>query len=306
MAAGGQLQISIVEGRNLRPKPGSVADPFISLELGGNKVETDPKPGQVAPKWLKDVKLPLNPADAASSDLLVSAGDGAKRGDAPFGTAKIPVGEVAGGSTMVKWYELKDAAGNSVGEVCLVLRFVKAPLSSPVAAPNGSAVPPAAPEGGIPKGAEPPKVVADPEAGAKVDDKPPPAAVDASDKLPESSGAGDGTGGGSNWAANGTNVILSVGGAILAAALASLLFAGGKRKAKGQEYEVRPAERKTKAEEYVAPPATKAQEYVVQKGDTFCSIAGCYDLAPRSLISANKPGFVDPNKIFPGDRIYIP
>lgn len=306
MASGGQLQISIVEGRNLRPKPGSTVDPFISLELGGHKVETDAKHGQAAPKWLKDVKLPLNPDDAASSDLLVSVGDGAKKGDGPFGTAKVPVSEVAGGSTMVKWYELKDAGGASVGEVCLVLRFVKAPLTSPVSAPNGSAAQPATPEGGIPQGSEPPKEVAgEPGAEAKGDSQPPPTAdaSNAGDKLPESSG---GTGIG-NWASNGTNVIMAVGGAIFAVTFASLLFSGGKRKApSSQKRGEAPSYEKRSVARFEARSEAKEQAYVVKHGDTFCSIAGCYDLPPKVLIGANEGAFVDPDKIFPGDKIYIP
>eukprot|EP00897_Mesotaenium_endlicherianum_P005600 jgi/Mesen1/5068/ME000252S04189 len=43
----------------------------------------------------------------------------------------------------------------------------------------------------------------------------------------------------------------------------------------------------------------------VKEGDTFCSIAGCYGLSPSQVIKANST-VDDPDRIYPGDRIYIP
>ncbi|GJP29709.1 hypothetical protein CLOM_g19335 [Closterium sp. NIES-68] len=58
---GGQLQVSVVQGRHVR-QPGEDADSprgtIVSVQLGGHQIRTKPKAG-ASPKWLQDFKLPV-------------------------------------------------------------------------------------------------------------------------------------------------------------------------------------------------------------------------------------------------------
>eukprot|EP00897_Mesotaenium_endlicherianum_P005598 jgi/Mesen1/5066/ME000252S04180 len=135
--ASGNLQISVVEGKNFVAERGTPV-PYIVLELGSQKVETEPKSGDAAPRWLKDFKLPVYPDD---KELKVSVVDNQNKEEGAFGVATVAMSDVIGGGTMVKWYDLKNPGGDVVGELCLVLRHME--LKTPAAAPASPAPTPA-------------------------------------------------------------------------------------------------------------------------------------------------------------------
>jgi hypothetical protein len=56
----------------------------------------------------------------------------------------------------------------------------------------------------------------------------------------------------------------------------------------------------------VANSKRKPRFYEVKEGDTLCSIAGCFRLSVDELYDNNVDVTVDPDKIYPGDKFYIP
>lgn len=56
----------------------------------------------------------------------------------------------------------------------------------------------------------------------------------------------------------------------------------------------------------VANSKRKPRFYEVKEGDTLCSIAGCFRLSVDELYDNNVDVTVDPDRIYPGDKFYIP
>ena len=54
-----------------------------------------------------------------------------------------------------------------------------------------------------------------------------------------------------------------------------------------------------------AAPAADRSVYTVRKGDTLWAIAHSYDVELTALIAAN-PQIKNPNRIYPGDEVYLP
>eukprot|EP00245_Coleochaete_scutata_P016689 TRINITY_DN7882_c0_g1_i2.p1 TRINITY_DN7882_c0_g1~~TRINITY_DN7882_c0_g1_i2.p1 ORF type:complete len:370 (-),score=57.28 TRINITY_DN7882_c0_g1_i2:1162-2271(-) len=368
MGSNGALQISVVEGRNLKPKvAGGTADPYVTLELGKEKARTDAAKGTLAPKWLKDFKLSVA---AETSSLIVSVVDDDKyfSNESPIGTAVIALSEIVSAGTMVHWYRLKDASGSDAGEICLVLRYIK-PKESAV---NGSAT--SSPVKVIDP---PPKIVdhvrslsehsrsmsdhvrafdhtrtlsngSPSVAGMLVPDPKPlpntilqqaadakptpifapvtqpsptkvmspamkktvtaaaavtpaPSSVKASPlkaavkenvvtvsaaKVPDAKKPGQ------------NNALFALGGAILAVVFASMAL-GSRRSQKPRALEV--TEARTSGYKDVM-----TRYHQVERGDTLCSIAGCYGVNLDDVVEHNVDLTEDPDRIYPGDRIYIP
>eukprot|EP00850_Spirogloea_muscicola_P021821 SM000263S09808 [mRNA] locus=s263:111814:113111:+ [translate_table: standard] len=285
----GTLQISVVEGRDLA-LPAAAADdaaPHVTLELGPQKAKTKPAANRSdagGPKWLTDFKLPVS---ADVSELKVAV----VKGDAVVGQASVSLDTVKA-KTTVQWYSLRDAAGASAGDICMVIRYINRPAVIPTAAANGTATAKESPRAAVAASAEVDKPAAEAAPSPRT---PPPApqakAAPAKADAPEpeletkpkpkpAAPKRDGVASKEGQSGGGTNVLLAAGGVLLAVGLA--VTATNSRAARKPKYhEVRP-------------------------GDTLCGIAGEYCVNPDDIFDANTGVTDDPDRIYPGDRLFIP
>ncbi|GAQ82174.1 C2 domain containing protein [Klebsormidium nitens] len=331
----GNLQVSVVEGKGLKAAGGAAsADPYVRLTLGTQEVRTDALKGTLAPKWVKDFKLPV---PVTKPNLVVAIGDDASKQD--IGSTTIQIADIIAAGTTVHWYKVQDAAGAEAGEVCLVLRFIapkdsvrspspsitssdaRSPASSISSVPDSIANGNGAVVGGTtgpsltvspsvkeaiqkienndPSGAEkltqiatrdPPKeVIVKEEVFAE------PAVVKQEVIVPETT---------TTYTAPPPPPHLE--------------------QANGVKEEAKPKPRKSKKKGsplgsllggalaiaagafVVANSKRKPKFYEVKEGDTLCSIAGCFRLSVDELYDHNIEVTQDPDRIYPGDKFYIP
>eukprot|EP00850_Spirogloea_muscicola_P009894 SM000056S18012 [mRNA] locus=s56:642579:643883:- [translate_table: standard] len=339
------------------------AAPHVTLELGPQKAKTKPAATQSdagGPKWLTDFKLPVS---ASVSELKVccrppppppppqslwapgkaapgrcpdgplwglppllpptpSAQVAVVKGDAVVGQASVSLDAVKA-KTTVQWYSLRDAAGASAGDICMVIRYINRPAFIPTAAANGTATAKESPrvaaaevdkpaaEAASPRTPPPaPQAKAAPAKAGEalslgpscsaaasrlsaraavanhrshccpiVPDAPEPE-LETKPKPKPAAPKREGVASKEGQSGGGTNVLLAAGGVLLAVGLA--VTATNSRAARKPKYhEVRP-------------------------GDTLCGIAGEYCVNPDDIFDANTGVTDDPDRIYPGDRLFIP
>eukprot|EP00898_Chlorokybus_atmophyticus_P005654 jgi/Chlat1/608/Chrsp103S01031 len=273
MASIGALQVSIVEGRNLKSLEADRADPFVSLQLGNQEVKTDAIRSSLAPKWVKDFKLSV---PSSTSQLKVTVYDDYSRSlnrEGVMGSFSVPLEEIISAGTQVQWYKVKDTVGAEVGEICLVLRYIPsatAPAPAPAPAPQPAAA-------SVSTTSSVSTTTVSTPAPPPPAPRPAPAvhsnSASASDsKAAASTGEGDGN----FW----TRLVLGVAG-VAAVVLGVGVLAKGK--AKHQD-----------------------TDYVVKEGDTLCYVGHCFKTKWPYIYKKNEDTLRNPDVIYPGQRLVIP
>ncbi|KAK3236211.1 hypothetical protein CYMTET_53635 [Cymbomonas tetramitiformis] len=276
------LQVSVIEGRNLSLSIG--AEPYVKLELDDHMFQTSPVKGSSTPvgtmhKWLKDFKMPVL-KDSVLQVLLC-------QDKTTLGTALIPLGPVISSGTQVQWYKLKDGTEKVMGEVCLVLRIA---AGLPTAEPSPSKPVPSSvssvPSAAIPVAAAsaPPKTTPQPlkpvptkptaspnlktptkASSSKIDTKQ--SKQDKEKQRPVKKVKASGKDG---------RVLQSIPVIGLVVGALGLLWVG----------------------------LGKPKFYEVQEGDTLCAVGVCFNRNFKEIYKKN-PQILDPNVIYPGDKIRI-
>jgi len=291
--------------------PGS-GDPYVQLKLDGQEAQTTGVKGVTTQggtmfKWLKDFKLQ---APEKSGNLQVVV----KQDDTALGSVAIPVGPVADAGTQVQWFKIRSRDDKVAGEICLVLRLInkgagsatkagaarqtsseRTPAKSAASPRSPRRSPGASPARNRPSGEGRPSgrvsgdsrspVRARPDRSDRPDrpDRKPPVAVAASssaarDRTKRSSkldeGAAKARGGGAKGGGGGIFSRLPLVGAVVAALGVVTLL------------------------------SNKPKFYEIQEGDTICAVGFCFNRSSKDILKKN-PQVVDPDKIFPGDRIRI-
>lgn len=274
------LQVSVIEGRNLSLSVG--AEPYVKLELGDHKFQTSPVKGSSTPvgtmhKWLKDFKMPVSKESVLQVLLCEDK--------TTLGTALIPLGPVISSGTQVQWYKLKDGTEKIMGEVCLVLRIAAGlppaepspakPVPSSVSSVPSAAIPAAAASAPPKTTPQPLKPVPTKPTASPTFKKPSkdPSKIDAKQskqekekQRPVKKVKADGKDG----------VLQSIPVIGLVVGALGLLWVG----------------------------LGKPKFYEVQEGDTLCAVGVCFNRNFKEIYKKN-PQILDPNVIYPGDKIRI-
>jgi len=328
----GNLQVSVVEGKGLKPAGDAAsADPYVRLTLGTQEVRTDALKGTLAPKWVKDFKLPV---PITKPNLVVAIGD--ESGKEDIGSTTIEIADIIAAGTTVHWYKVLNAAGAEAGEVCLVLRFIapkdsvrspsssvtstdsaRSPRASVISAdgsPNGNGVTGNGPfltvspsvkeaikkiEENDPSGAEKLTQIATRD--------PPKTEVVVTEELPVEAAVVE------DPVEEDPELVVTEYQPVVTS-----------EQMNGVKEEVKPKPRKSKKKGsplgsllgavvavaagvfVVANSKRKPRFYEVKEGDTLCSIAGFFRLSVDELYDNNVDVTVDPDRIYPGDKFYIP
>jgi len=132
----GTLQVSVIEGRNIKAKKGSL-EFMVKVALDSQQARTDVVRGTLVPKWVKDMKMSV---ESPSSGLKIELFQGM---NAVMGSVEIPMQTVMDARTQVQWFKVTDRDGELVGEVCLVLRFVASKAFAERSPPKAAVTSPA-------------------------------------------------------------------------------------------------------------------------------------------------------------------
>eukprot|EP00850_Spirogloea_muscicola_P022034 SM000273S10244 [mRNA] locus=s273:93673:94985:- [translate_table: standard] len=237
------------------------------------------------------------------------------KGDVVVGQASVSLDTVKA-KTTVQWYSLRNDAGANAGDICMVIRYINRPAVLPTAGlprcrrrrrrrsrlgaygcraaatANGTATAKESPRAAVAASAEVDKPAAESAPSPRT---PPPAPqakaapvkagapepeLEAKPKPKPAAPKREGAASKEGQSGGGTNVLLATGGVLLAVGLA--VTATNSRAARKPKYhEVRP-------------------------GDTLCGIAGEYCVNPDDIFDANTGVTDDPDRIYPGDRLFIP
>jgi len=288
-------------------------DPYVEIHLAGPGLKGEdtlkqtpsvkgiPTHAGLMYKWLKDYKLSVPDKTRTSVTAVVKQ----KGRDVEVGSVKIDVSKVEG-NTQVKWHKIEDSAKQVKGEICLVLRYVikkDAGRGDRAASPRGErassprteraeradrserstsesrksgAVSPRREErqsGGERRSTT--ERIQSPvrERGSRSSVKAEstkPAGEARSEAKRASVAKGEGGGGGAGIFAK-KGILVGLGAAVTG---------------------------------LVAMVAFRPQFYEVQEGDTICAVGICFNRNFREIQEKN-PNIIDPDKIYPGQRLRL-
>mmetsp|Transcript_14252 Transcript_14252/g.19650 ORF Transcript_14252/g.19650 Transcript_14252/m.19650 type:complete len:294 (+) Transcript_14252:136-1017(+) len=289
------LQVSVIEGRNLNIAS-EAGDPYVKLQFQGQEVQTAGVKGMatqagVMHKWLKDFKL-LAPQPGGDLEVFV------KCENTTLGAITIPVDKVGETGTQVDWHKVMDK-GVVTGEVCLVLRIIRKGTSSPG-------------KSGSPRRVERTKSPTRATMG-RTPDPSPHVFPESPPPLPLNPAAVRGEGD-----TRGTQAANPVTPKSGRTSTGRTSFGNTTPRASKRRTSTKQSDSKgvgilsklpfvglvVAAIGAITMLSNKSKYYEVQEGDTFCALGICFNKNVKGLISRN-PQVVDPNRLFPGDRIRI-
>ncbi|EFJ19342.1 hypothetical protein SELMODRAFT_444228 [Selaginella moellendorffii] len=256
----GHLHISVVEGRNLSVKID--ARPSVLLQIGKEQARTAPLKN-LSSKWLAEFRL-----DVASEDSCLTVTLLDDHSSHPVGKSLVPIRDLISIGTAVQWVTLKDPSGRDVGQICLVLRFLKE--ISNVKRENGASIPSA--HHHLLNGDANSELSSSTSSLSREDD-------DQDGIVPQDD---DHRSKKKDQAKNTGRSKYFVVAATAAATILLSVFA------------------------WTSHQKQKSKYHEVKEGDTMSSIANKYGLSPDDVFEANMSVTSDPDRIYPGDKIYIP
>ncbi|GBG76745.1 hypothetical protein CBR_g22961 [Chara braunii] len=256
---------------------------FHFVAIGFSQARTRTEKGSLSPKWLKDVTFPVMKEENDMDVLNVSVfNDDGKNADGTLiGFCTITLTNVILAGTTLERYKLTGPDGMPAGEVCLIMRYVPRVVDLP---PETDAYGQVRGDDGMLGAGDPGKLG---YYGGKFGEDLVGAAegyltgkADSIGKVVSDevgvAGSLDSKAGSKG---NSRSRFFSILGAIVAVVMTAMAVGKGQR---------------------------QARYYEVQEGDTLCAIAGCYNMTPDLLYEANLEVTDDPDRIYPGDRIFIP